>query len=230
MSPARTIANRRGLSVLMGLAVLGVAGVGLRAHFKSAPAAGVVSIATEHTYQDGALLAEAFELPVARTYRDVVSQPNGSLCGPTSVANVLRSLGTRGASPSDVLEGSGVCPLGFCMAGLTLEQLATLASAKTGRRARILRGLTLEAFRAELVRTNDPARRVIANFNREPLFGVSSGHHSPIAGYLAERDLVLVLDVNANYGPWLVSSERLYRAVRTIDSATGKERGLLVLE
>ena len=41
-------------------------------------------------------------------------------------------------------------------------------------------------------------------------------------------DLVLVLDVNESYRPWLVSPERLFEAVDTADS--GKKRGLLHIE
>lgn len=215
---------------MLALVVFAGTGIGLRACLAPTRVPGVVSIATERTYQDPALLREAFALPVARTYADLVSQPNGSVCGPTSVANVLRSLGRVGGTPSEVLDGSGVCWLGFCVMGLTLDELATLARAKTGQRVRVLRGLSLAAFRAELVRTNEPTRRVIANFDRGPLFGVRGGHHSPIAGYLVARDLVLVIDVNAKYRPWLASSERLYRAVRTVDGATDQERGLLVLQ
>ena len=68
------------------------------------------------------------------------------------------------------------------------------------------------------------------NFNRGPLFAKSMGHHSPIAGYLADEDLVLVLDVNEKYGPWLARSERLLEAINTVDRATHKKRGLLLME
>jgi len=222
--------KRHALRVAVALIALGGLALGARAALTPTRVPGVVSIATQASYQDAALLAEAFSLPVARTYSALVSQPNGSVCGPTSVANVQRSLGVRDATASRVLEGSGLCPFGFCFAGLTLDELAALARVKTGKHARIERDASLAAFRNSLEKANDPARRVIANFDRGPLFGVRGGHHSPIAGYLVARDLVLVLDVNATYRPWLVSSERLYRAVRTVDSATGRERGLLVLE
>lgn len=81
-----------------------------------------------------------------------------------------------------------------------------------------------------LILVNDPGRRYIVNFHRGPLFGRGGGHFSPIAGYLPERDRVLVLDVNRNFKPWLVPSERLYAAMDTVDAATGERRGLLLLE
>ena len=42
--------------------------------------------------------------------------------------------------------------------------------------------------------------------------------------------LVLVLDVNADFGPWLVTSERLFTAMDSVDSSSGKKRGLLLLD
>ena len=77
---------------------------------------------------------------------------------------------------------------------------------------------------------NDPHFRFIANYHRGPLFGRGHGHFSPLLGYLASHDLVLVGDVNAEYRPFLVSTERLWGSVDTVDSATGKKRGLIVLQ
>jgi hypothetical protein len=70
----------------------------------------------------------------------------------------------------------------------------------------------------------------VVNFTRGPLFGAGGGHHSPIAGYLVDEDLVLVLDVNEKYGPWLVKSARLYEAMNTLDTGAHKKRGLLLIE
>ena len=94
----------------------------------------------------------------------------------------------------------------------------------------MLRDLDLAAFREQLTHVNDPARRYVVNFSRVPLFGTGGGHHSPIAAYLREQDLVLVLDVNQKYGPWLVKSDRLYEAMNTVDGAAQKKRGLLLIE
>ena len=85
------------------------------------------------------------------------------------------------------------------------------------------------AFRAELRQANDPRQRLIINFTRRPLFGTGGGHHSPIGGYFDAEDLVFVLDVNERFGPWLVSSERLFEAMDTVDSSSGARRGLLKL-
>lgn len=80
----------------------------------------------------------------------------------------------------------------------------------------VLRDLDLATFRSHVALTNDPSRRYTVNFHRGPLFGAGGGHHSPLGGYRAAEDLVLVIDVNRNYGPWLVKTERLFQAVDTI--------------
>lgn len=189
----------------------------------------VTSIREAPHYEDDAMLARADELAVARTYDDLEWQSNGSLCGPSSVANVARSLG-REASESSVLEGSGLCWTGMCLGGLTLDELAGIARRATGRRVTVLRDLSLEELRAELRRANDPSVRYIVNFHRGLLFGQGGGHHSPIGGYLEEEDLVYVLDVNDDYRPWLVETERLFAAIDTVDGSSGRKRGLLRIE
>jgi hypothetical protein len=196
-----------------------------------APRFDVPSIAATPQYQDRSLLDRAWALPVAATFeRHVVSQTNGSVCGPSSVANILRSLGASDISQAKVIDGSGYCWTGACIPGLTLDELADLAQKRTSKKVTVVRDLTLDELRAHLKRSNDRSRRYLINFHRGLLFGKGTGHHSPIAGYLEAEDLVLVLDVNDKFGPWLVSSERLFRAMDSIDSSSGKKRGLLVFE
>jgi hypothetical protein len=193
------------------------------------PKLDVPSIKGEASYQDAALLARAWQLPVAATFRSgLFYQTNGSLCGPTSVANVERSLGKSSASADSVLEGTGKCWSGSCMMGLTLDELAEITRHATGRKVTLLRDLSLPQFREELRHVNDLGRRYIVNFQRAPLFAQGGGHHSPIAGYLEAEDLVLVLDVNEKFKPWLVKADRLFKAVDTSDG--GKKRGLLRIE
>lgn len=191
----------------------------------------VVSIKTLPAYQNAALLERAWSLPVARSFlHELDFQSNGSICGPTSVANIFRSLGEGPVTPRGVLEGSGRCPLDFCFNGLTLDELADLARSKSRRSVTVLSGLTLDEFRMHMHHTNDVDRRYLVNFQRGLLFGEGYGHHSPIAGYLEDRDLVFVLDVNAKFGPWLVPTERLYQAASATDPRSGKPRGLLLIQ
>jgi hypothetical protein len=193
--------------------------------------AGVVSIKETREYQDPALLKKAWALPVAAAYQaDIDFQQNGSVCGPTSLVNVLHSLQQPGSQQS-ILQDSGFSTvLGYLPECLTLDQLADIARQKLKRKATVLRDLDLAAFREQLNYVNDPRRRYVINFSRGPLFGTGGGHHSPIAAYLKQEDLVLVLDVNKKFGPWLVKSDRLYEAMNTVDATAQKKRGLLLIE
>src|SRR3954470_7369048 len=146
------------------------ASVVIRAIF-FAPKLNVTSIKPEPTYQTSAWLERAWHLPVAATYqRRLFFQPNGSVCGPTSVANVERSLGSESATVDSVLKGTGECWSGVCWMGLSLDELAEIARHSTGRKVTMLRNLTLAQFREELTHVNDPSRRYIVNFQRAPLF------------------------------------------------------------
>jgi hypothetical protein len=192
----------------------------------------VVSIAALPEYQDPLLLRRAWTLPVAASYgQRVEPQRNVSMCGPTAAANVLRSLGSASASASAVLDGTGRCRLfGYCWNGLTLDELAGMLGSKTDRKVTVLRDLSLAEFREHMARSNDAGRRYVVNFHRGLLFGKGGGHHSPVGGYLPDRDLVFVLDVNSSYGPWLVPTERLFAAVDSVDPSSHRKRGLAVVE
>lgn len=227
MKPARLRVFRIVLLTLASLIALPASFV-IRGVFFP-PKLDVPSIKRDATYQDAALLERAWKMPVAASYRSgLLFQSNGSFCGPTSLANVQRSLGNASASPDSVLSGTGECWTGVCWGGLSLDELADVARHATGRKVTVLRGLSLAQFREELRRVNDPQLRYVVNFQRAPLFAEGGGHHSPIAAYLQDEDLALVLDVNENFKPWLVKTERLFKAVDTAD--TGKKRGLLRIE
>jgi len=191
----------------------------------------VVSIKDTREYQDPVLLEKAWALRVAALYRaNIDYQRNVSLCGPTSIVNVLRSL-HRDGDQGTILEGTGISTvMGYLPGGVTLDQLAEIAKQKTGGKVTVLRDLGLAEFRDQLRLANDTSRRYVVNFTRGPLFGSGGGHHSPIAGYLIDEDLVLILDVNAKYRPWLVTPERLYEATNTVDSTADRKRGLLLIE
>lgn len=207
------------------LTLVGLAGVAIVIGPPKVPAEAIAS----RVRRDPALLSAAFAQPVAARYgRALDLQTNGSVCGPASLRNVFRSLGEPVGDEAAVLEGSGKCRLfGVCIFGLTLDELAAVAKLRTERSVSVLRDLTKDAFREHLRRSNDPAVRYVVNFHRKPIFGAGGGHHSPIGGYLPAQDLVLVLDVNGDFGPWLVEADRLYAALDTVDGSSGKKRGLL---
>jgi hypothetical protein len=193
----------------------------------------VVSIREHPSYQSPQLLERAWALPVAASYgpEALQFQPKASYCGPTSLANVMVSLGLDDDATSErVLEGTGYCWSGQCIPGLTLDELDEIAEQQLDAEVTVLRDLDLAAFREHMRRSNDPQRRYVINFLRGPLFRAGGGHHSPIGGYLEQEDLVFVLDVNAEFQPWLVETERLFAAMDTIDSATEQKRGLLLIQ
>jgi hypothetical protein len=229
MKPSRKILMSIGLAALLAGASVAIFSPLLSGGH--ADYSHVVSIKGAREYQDPALLRKAWRLPVAMLYRsDIVFQRNASLCGPTSIVNVLHSL-HQPADQSTVLEGTGISTIfGYLPEGVTLDQLAEIARAKLGRKVSVLRDLDLASFRIQLSHANDLSRRYVVNFTRGPLFGVGGGHHSPIAGYLVDEDLVLVVDVNKAYGPWLVKSNRLYDAMNSVDAGSRKRRGLLLIE
>jgi Phytochelatin synthase len=178
--------------------------------------------------RSAALLDRGWELPVAQTFKpELLWQSNPSTCGAASLANVFRSL-SETRTERQLLARTNRCWFGICVVGLALDELADVAKAHTTRKITVLRDLNPEQFR-DLVRSaNDPSRRLVVNFSREPIFGAGGGHHSPIGGYLESEDLVFVLDVNRKFQPWLVERSRLFAAVDTLDGE--KKRGVLLLE
>lgn len=182
------------------------------------------SIRNGERFQHPALLAKAWALPVARRYAPLVSQGFTSMCGPASVANVLRSIGVEtGRNPFSR----------FGLRAMSLDQLSLEAQGVVPPpwRVRSVRPSSPDALRTELRRSNEDDARYVINFSRVPLFGGGGGHHSPLGGYLEAEDLAFVLDVNAGFGPWLVSTERLYEAMSTTaDWTTGLTRGLARFE
>ncbi len=189
----------------------------------------VVSIEGRPDFRDAQLMDDAWELPVARMYRrtSYEFQDNQSYCAPAALANVLTSLG-KDTSQQQAIDGTRFKPwFGILLGGMTIDELADLTRLRIDRPVTVVRDPSLAEFRAMMQSTNDPALRFIANFHRGPIFGRGHGHFSPILGYLADRDLVLVGDVNVGYGPFLVSSERLWNAINTVDGETGKSRGLV---
>jgi hypothetical protein len=217
------VSRKLAVGVAVLLAVLGVARVVLR------PPRVPPEVIARAVVRDPAVLERAWQLPAAAQYRRVLRyQSNGSVCGPASLADVFRSLGERTVSEHSVLEGTGMCRTGMCFMGLTLDQAAAVARHHGGHAVTLLRGLSLDAFRRELVRSNDPHLRYVVNFTRKPIFGAGGGHFSPIGGYLEREDLAFVLDVNRAFRPWLLPSARLFAAVDTLDGS--KKRGLLRIE
>jgi hypothetical protein len=117
--------------------------------------------------------------------------------------------------------------------GLTMEQLAAvLATYPVTVQRKYASDMTLAQFRATLreqLGAND--RVVLLNFDRKQLQEQGNGHWSPLAAYHAASDTVLVLDVaRYKYPPLWVPVSALYAGARSIDSGSGRSRGLVILE
>jgi glutathione gamma-glutamylcysteinyltransferase len=116
--------------------------------------------------------------------------------------------------------------------GLDLDEVACLARCN-GATVDLFRAETSDAaaWRSSLVAAARGDGVVIASYDRAGLDQTGSGHFSPIGGYHAARDLVLVLDVaRFKYPPHWISAERLWQAMHAIDPATGRSRGWIALQ
>ena len=116
--------------------------------------------------------------------------------------------------------------------GLDLDELACLARCN-GAAVDLFRAETsdLAAWRSSLVAAARGDGVVIASYDRSGLDQTGSGHFSPVGGYHAAKDLVLVLDVaRFKYPPHWISAERLWQAMHAVDPATGRSRGWLALQ
>lgn len=71
---------------------------------------------------------------------------------------------------------------------------------------------------------------MIVSYNRKHLKQTGAGHFSPIGGYHAGKDMVLILDVaRFKYPPHWVPLTLLWEAMDTIDEATGHHRGFMLI-
>lgn len=169
------------------------------------------------------------------------TQAEPAYCGLTSLTIVLNSLGIDPGRPwKGPWRWFDETMLDCCVAldevrarGITLDELACLARCN-GARAEVERGgdHPLAGFRGQVARMAGTAdgSRLLASYARGVLDQTGDGHFSPVAGYHAGRDLALVLDVaRFKYPPHWVAIADLYAATRTIDPATGRSRGWIVL-
>jgi glutathione gamma-glutamylcysteinyltransferase len=87
-----------------------------------------------------------------------------------------------------------------------------------------------DTLRADVRAAGAGGPPVIVSFARGALGQTGDGHYSPIGGWHAEKDLVLVLDVaRFKYPPFWVPLERLHAAMVPPDPETGRSRGWVVL-
>lgn len=71
---------------------------------------------------------------------------------------------------------------------------------------------------------------IICSYLRKVLKQTGTGHFSPIGGYHAEKDLVLIMDVaRFKYAPHWVPLSVLFTAMNTTDSDNGMSRGWMTV-
>ncbi|XVF32356.1 hypothetical protein REPUB_Repub17cG0074900 [Reevesia pubescens] len=105
----------------------------------------------------------------------------------------------------------------------------------------VCNGAQVESFRTDQSSLDDFRKRVascnssqdchlIVSYNRAVLKQTGTGHFSPIGGYHAGKDMVLILDVaRFKYPPHWVPLSLLWGAMNTIDKSTGHHRGFMVV-
>lgn len=177
----------------------------------------------------------------------VETQQNLAFCGPASIVAVMNSLGTT--RPFD----SRLYPYTFytqdnifnadtqrvksfvmvSMRGMTLADMAAFFTA-LGVKATAYPAdaLTVDKLRTLLKSAlANPNERIVVNFNRKTLAQEGVGHQSPLAAYDEASDSALMLDVaKFKYPPSWIKLDELLASMQTIDSDSGKSRGLVVVE
>jgi glutathione gamma-glutamylcysteinyltransferase len=115
--------------------------------------------------------------------------------------------------------------------GLDLDEVACLARCN-GAAVDLFRADSSDVvvWRSSLAAAASGDCVLVAAYDRAALDQTGSGHFSPIGGYYAATDMVLVLDVaRFKYPPHWISAERLWQAMHPIDPATGRSRGWIAL-
>lgn len=116
--------------------------------------------------------------------------------------------------------------------GMTREEMAQALSSY-GLRARSIAGDTFtSASLRSLLQTalGDDGQFVLANYFRGTFGQIGGGHWSALAAYDAATDRVLILDVaKYKYPPAWVSLDALRASIATLDTTSGKPRGLVIV-
>jgi len=114
--------------------------------------------------------------------------------------------------------------------GITLDQASCIARCN-GARTEMVRHsqISLLEFRSEVERCCSlPHEHLIVSYSRKAFLQTGDGHFSPLGGWHAASDHVLILDVaRFKHSPHWVPLELLYKAMGAADPATGLCRGYL---
>ena len=174
-----------------------------------------------------------------------VTQVNQAYCGVASMVMVLNSLKIPAPEapqykPYHVFTQENffnneairkvISPEEVARRGMTLDQLGQLV-ASYGVNVKVYHAsdISLEDFR-KLASENLKQQNnfVMVNYLRKEIGEEKGGHISPLAAYNEQTDRFLILDVSRyKYPPVWVKTADLWRAMATVDSASGKTRGFV---
>nr|AWV56809.1 similar to phytochelatin synthase [Trebouxia lynnae] len=190
------------------------------------------------------LFAEALQAGTMQSFFKLIeqfrTQDEPAFCGLASLAMVLNALAI---DPRRAWKGPwrwfheqmlDCCePLSQVLAsGINLDQAACLARCN-GAKAHLSRygRFTEESFRSTVQEMcASEQQHMIVSYSRKHLLQTGDGHFSPVGGYHAEQDMVLILDTaRFKYPPHWVPLRQLYQAMAHSDPATGKARGFITL-
>ncbi|KAH9729222.1 glutathione gamma-glutamylcysteinyltransferase [Citrus sinensis] len=92
---------------------------------------------------------------------------------------------------------------------------------------------SIDDFRRHVISSassSEDSHHVITSYHRPVFKQNGNGHYSPIGGYHAGRDMVLILDVaRFKYPPHWMPLTLLWEAMDTTDESTGQHRGFMVI-
>jgi len=237
-------------TALLNLAMAAVLSIALAGHARAEAAKPADRLIYFFDPQSAELLEGAEKQDFLPLMAGFVSEYQATFCGIASSVMALNALGVaRPLSPrwypyrywdqdnifsQAVLEK--VKPVsGINADGITLEQLETLLDLSGAKADKVFASETgVDAFRkAARDAIADPNAILIVNFGRAELGqpGIAGGGHiSPVAAYNAKTDRFLILDVaRYKFPPSWVTAERLYAAMNTPDSSSGKTRGYVIV-
>ncbi|KAG0274671.1 hypothetical protein BGZ95_009567 [Linnemannia exigua] len=115
--------------------------------------------------------------------------------------------------------------------GITFNQFSCLARCHAKVSAKRADRTSIERFRQDIqqVCTSDQVQMVLS-FSRTALGQTGSGHFSPVGGYHAGEDKVLVLDTaRFKYPPFFATVQELWESLLPIDPETGECRGYFMV-
>jgi hypothetical protein len=168
-------------------------------------------------------LADAFEVQQKRSW-----------CGVASSVAVLNARGAALTQEAFFTPEAAAVRSRFrvTFGGMTLEDLGGLLRAHGAEAAVHHAGDEgIDAFRAEVARNlGAPGDWLVVNYDRRVMDEAGGGHISPLAGWDADTDRVLLLDTASyKYPAHWVSLERLYRAMDTVDPSAEQTRGWVIV-